>query len=64
MNWINVLVGLLSNPAIQGLIKQIETQFTQKTAAKGAGMAADEVDPKVAMQQAVDEVVAKHVRTP
>jgi hypothetical protein len=64
MPWINILVGLLSNPAIQALIKQIEAQFAQKTAAKVAGMAADVVDPKVAMQQAVDEVVAKHVKTP
>jgi len=64
MPWINILVGLLSNPAIQVMIKQIETQFAQKTAAKGVGMAADAVDHKVAMQQAVDEVVAKHVRTP
>ncbi len=64
MPWINILVGLLSNPAIQGLIKQIESQFSQKTAAKGAAMAMGEVDHKAAMQQAVDEVVAKHVRTP
>ncbi len=64
MPWINILVGLLSNPAIQAMIKQIEAQFAHKTAPKGAGMAMDEVDHKAAMQQAVDEVVAEHVRTP
>jgi hypothetical protein len=61
MNWINTLVALLSNPAIQALIKQIEAQFAQKTAPAPKGAAADVVDHKAAMKQAVDEVVAKHV---
>jgi hypothetical protein len=63
-SWINIVIQLFSNPAIQALIKQIETLFQQKTAAKattpqGAMAAADH---SAALKQAVDEVVAKHVR--
>ncbi len=63
--WINIVIALFSNPAIQALIKEIEALFAQKTAAtaKSPGMAsASAPDHKAALKQAVDEVVAKHVR--
>lgn len=62
MNWFNIVIALFSNPAIQALIKQIEAQFSQKTSAQG--MAMDQAEHAVTMKQVVDEVVAKHMRTP
>jgi hypothetical protein len=58
MNWVTLLFSLLSNPAMAALLKDIEALFQQKTSAQG--MAA--IDHKVAMKQAVDEVVSKRIR--
>lgn len=58
MNWITLLFSLLTNPAMAALLKDIEALFQQKTSAQGVAP----IDHKVAMKQAVDEVVAKRIK--
>jgi len=60
MNWVTLLFSLLSNPAMAALLKDIEALFQQKTSASVQGIAP--IDHKVAMKQAVDEVVAKRIK--
>jgi hypothetical protein len=65
MNWLNIVIQLFSNPAIQELIREIEALFAQKTSTPAHGMmSAMPVNHDAALKQAVDEVVAKHVRKP
>ena len=55
MNWLNVVLALFSNPAIQALIKEIEALFAHPAA--GAAHS-----PTVNVKQAVDAIVAKHFK--
>ncbi len=59
MNWINLLVQLLSNPAMAALIKDIEALFQQKTAGQGLAPGASH---DTAMREAVEQVVARRMK--
>ncbi len=56
MNWLNVVLALFSNPAIQALIKELEGLFAHPA----AGVAAPSHTTNV--KQAVDAIVAKHLK--
>ncbi len=58
MNWLNIVLALFSNPAIQALIKELESLFQQKAATPQHAAAS----PAISTKQAVDAIVAKHLK--
>ena len=61
MNWLNVIIALFSNPGIQALIKEIMDMLQKKPAAQG--MAPGGGHDQATVQQVVNEVVAKRVKS-
>ena len=57
MNWLNIVLALFSNPAIQALIKELESLFQQKATPQHAA-----ASPAISTKQAVDAIVAKHLK--